>query len=87
MRVDGFLLGLILATVFFTPQAFAEDPPPESSAVAEETREEKTEEPSMELLEFLAEWETTEGERLDPEEIKQMPALDDAPKEDTSNDR
>ncbi len=84
MQVDGFLLSLILATGFFAPPAFAQDPPSESASAVEEQQED---EPSMELLEFLADWETTEGEQLDPEEIEQMPALDAATKEDAFNDR
>ena len=31
-----------------------------------------TETPSMELLEFLGDWETTDGDWIDPEEMEQI---------------
>jgi len=39
-------------------------------------RSENTEMPSLELLEFLGDWETDDGEWVDPEELEQI-ALDD----------
>ncbi len=41
---------------------------------------ENTEMPSLEFLEFLGDWETDDGEWIDPEELEQI-ALDDQEQE------
>jgi len=37
---------------------------------------EETEMPSLELLEFLGDWETDDGEWIDPEELEQIAVAD-----------
>ena len=39
---------------------------------ADPSAEVDTETPSMELLEFLGDWETADGEWIDPEEMEQI---------------
>ena len=58
------LLGLLNAPVF------AQEP----GQVQE--RSEETEMPSLEFLEFLGDWETDDGEWIDPEEMEQIALTD-----------
>ena len=58
------LLGLLSAP------ALAQEP----GQVRENT--EDTEMPSLELLEFLGDWETDDGEWIDPEELEQIALID-----------
>ena len=60
---------LLLLGLLSSP-AFAQEP----EQVRNSTEE--SEMPSLELLEFLADWETEDGEWIDPEELEQI-ALDD----------
>ncbi len=43
---------------------------------ADPSAEVDTETPSMELLEFLGDWETADGEWIDPEEMEQIDLQD-----------
>jgi len=58
------LLGLLNAP------ALAQEPEP----IRENTEE--TETPSLELLEFLGDWEMDDGEWIDPEELEQIALTD-----------
>ena len=63
-----FLLSWLLAGLFLV-----------RPAQAEETRqEEETDSPSAELLEFLADWETSDGEWVDPLELVEDTETDEA---------
>lgn len=46
---------------------------------------EEEEQPSQELLEFLADWETSEGRWIDPTELDQWPVPDKEEKGESSN--
>ena len=48
--------------------AFAQEP--------EQVGTEESEMPSLELLEFLGDWETDDGEWIDPEELEQIALTD-----------
>ncbi len=61
------LLGLL------SSPAFAQEP-----GQARESTED-TEMPSLELLEFLGDWETDDGEWIDPEELEQIAITDQEP--------
>ena len=47
-----------------------------------EEKKETTQQPSEELLEFLGNWETEQGEWIDPEELKEMVIPDQGDKKD-----
>jgi hypothetical protein len=56
------LLGLL------SSPALAQDP----GQIRESASNENTETPSLEFLEFLGDWETDDGEWIDPEELEQI---------------
>ena len=60
------LLGLLNSPVL------AQDP----GHVRENAPKENTEMPSLEFLEFLGDWETDDGEWIDPEELEQITITD-----------
>ncbi|MEE8259450.1 MAG: hypothetical protein V3R14_00475 [Nitrospinaceae bacterium] len=60
------LLGLL------NSPALAQEP----QQVRESAPKENTEMPSLELLEFLGDWETEDGEWIDPEELEQIAITD-----------
>ncbi len=60
------LLGLL------NSPALAQEP----GQVRESASKENTEMPSLELLEFLGDWETDDGEWIDPEELEQIAIAD-----------
>jgi hypothetical protein len=62
--ITVLLLGLLNAP------ALAQEPEP----IRENTEE--TETPSLELLEFLGDWEMDDGEWIDPEELEQIALTD-----------
>lgn len=64
------LWGTVLLLGLLNSPVFAQEPgqPNEGS--------EETETPSLELLEFLGDWETEDGEWIDPEEMKQITLTD-----------
>lgn len=72
MPVDVRMLGALLLWGWLSAPAGAQTPP----AGAEAGVEENMEFPSLELLEFLGEWETADGEWIDPEELDDLPLTD-----------
>ncbi len=48
----------------------------ESGQVRQAIPPEDAEMPSLELLEFLGDWETDDGEWIDPEELEQISLID-----------
>ena len=68
MPVKFFWLALVLATGLNTAMVYAGDPPPGKDNDAEA--------PSLEFLEFLGDWETDDGEWIDPEELEQIETID-----------
>ena len=64
------LVSLLLAGLLFIRPAQAE----------ETSQERETEPPSAELLEFLADWETADGEWLDPMELVEETSEDEPPR-------
>lgn len=62
---------MIMALLTFTGSpALAQDPAAQTTGGL--TAETADESPSMELLEFLADWETDDGQWIDPEEINEI---------------
>lgn len=70
----GLWSAILLSGLLSTP-AFAQEP--------EQTRKtsEESETPSLEFLEFLGDWETEDGEWIDPEELDQIALTDSEQKE------
>lgn len=64
----AYLWSTILLLGWLSPPVFAQEPEPAGT--------EESEMPSLELLEFLGDWETDDGEWIDPEELEQI-ALSD----------
>ncbi len=71
MQVKNILwiLSLILWNLF-PLGVFAEDSPQDKGKPSDQDIEDEV--PSMELLEFLADFETDEGQWLDPEDLDQI---------------
>ena len=77
--VDGLLGFLLWMWLIATP---AQANPPEV-----DTRTGQTEDaPSLEFLEFLGEFETQEGDWIDPEELEQMELADAQPDSKEADD-
>jgi hypothetical protein len=66
----GPLWSLLLLLGLLTSPALAQEP----GQVRKST--ENTEAPSLEFLEFLGDWETDDGEWIDPEELEQITLTD-----------
>ena len=68
------LWGIVLLLGLLSAPVFAQEP--------DKAREksEESEMPSLEFLEFLGDWETEDGEWIDPEELEQI-ALSDQEQE------
>lgn len=49
--------------------------------------QEDTEMPSLELLEFLGDWETDDGEWIDPEELEQIADADQEQEQEHENEQ
>ena len=66
----GPLWSLLLLLGLLSAPAMAQDP--------DQARKnaENTEAPSLEFLEFLGDWETDDGEWIDPEELEQITLTD-----------
>lgn len=71
MRPADFFIGFFIAMWCGTMTAHAEPP---ATASAEQSTEVAA---SMEFLEFLGEFETQDGEWIDPDELEQMESIDD----------
>ena len=67
---NGRLWGAVLLAGLLSSPGFAQEP----NQVREESEE--SEMPSLELLEFLGDWETDDGEWIDPEELEQIALTD-----------
>jgi len=67
---NGRLWGAVLLAGLLSSPGFAQEPG--------QLREgsEESEMPSLELLEFLGDWETDDGEWIDPEELEQIALID-----------
>jgi hypothetical protein len=74
------LWSVILLLGLLSTPVFAQEP--------EQTRKsaEESETPSMEFLEFLGDWETEDGEWIDPEELDQI-ALTDQEQEEYEDEQ
>lgn len=73
------LWGAVLLLGLLSSPAFAQEPDPSRKST------EESEMPSLELLEFLGDWETDDGEWIDPEELEQI-TLTDQEQEDHEED-
>ncbi len=71
MRPADFLTGLLFALWFGVTTVSAEPPEATKNSGSIEVT------PSLELLEFLGEFETEDGEWIDPEEPEDMDSMDD----------
>ena len=71
---------LLFAGWLVTSPAWSQEPGPEWKEAT------KGNGPSLELLEFLGEFETDEGEWIDPEELDQMESIDELDKSQESNE-
>ena len=54
----------------------------ENDSAHEETVQEDSRGPSLELLEFLGSWETDDGEWIDPSELDDQPVPEQEPADD-----
>ena len=63
----GIWSAILLSGLLSSP-TFAQEP--------EQTTSEESETPSLEFLEFLGDWETDDGEWIDPEELDQIALTD-----------
>lgn len=68
----GPLWSLLLLLGLLSAPAMAQDP----DQARKSAPQEKTEAPSLEFLEFLGDWETDDGEWIDPEELEQITLTD-----------
>jgi len=73
------LWSTILLLGLLSSPAFAQEP-----GQSRESSEE-TEIPSLELLEFLGDWETDDGEWIDPEELEHIALTDQEQEENEDN--
>ncbi len=84
MKPADFFIGLFLAAWCGAMPAHAEPPATVSNEQPTEVAA------SMEFLEFLGEFETEDGEWIDPDELEQMEGIDDQPEskkdEETQDD-
>ena len=71
------LLGLVSAP------ALAQEPDQVRQAIPPE----EAEMPSLELLEFLGDWETEDGEWIDPEELEQIAITDQEQKNENEKQK
>lgn len=76
-KVEGWPVLLFAGWLIASP-VWAQDPP----AGKKETNSGSA--PSLEFLEYLGEFETDEGEWVDPEELEQMESMDEADKKSGS---
>jgi len=67
------------------PQAKALEP--EEIRERDNTPRHEEEPPSMELIEFIGEWETEDGDWINPEELADMPLNDNGSENDKTNDK
>lgn len=74
MRADRRLLVVALWLLLGSMPAAGDADP--AAAIAEEP-------PSMALLEFLGEWETQDGEWIDPTVLEEWPSVDDVYREES----
>lgn len=71
MRAGKSLLtGILMFLCLGSFQSNATEPEPEKPANPEGVKE--SEEPSMEMLEFLGSWETEKGQWIDPQELEEI---------------
>ena len=78
--VKAHLWGTLLLLGLLNAPVFAQEP-----GQARE-KSEDTEMPSLEFLEFLGDWETEDGEWIDPEELEQI-ALTDQEQEEYEDEQ
>jgi hypothetical protein len=64
------LWSTVLLLALLSSPALAQEPGPADAA------QENIETPSIEFLEFLGDWETDDGEWIDPEELEQIALTD-----------
>lgn len=85
MQVRFYLMGamLILAALSAPVQA----QPTESTATNKRQAKKGQEIPTLEMLEFLGEWETEDGQWIDPEELEQMPLPDSKKKNEDEDEK
>ena len=69
----GLWSALLLSGLLSSP-TFAQEP--------EQATSEESEAPSLEFLEFLGDWETDDGEWIDPEELEQIALTDQEQEEE-----
>jgi hypothetical protein len=79
MRPVDIVTGLLIALLVSGTPVYAEPP---SNADQNNSSDIS---PSLELLEYLGEFETDDGEWIDPEELEQMEDIDD--KQENQNTR
>jgi hypothetical protein len=72
---NAHLWSTILLLGLLSAPAFAQEPEQARKKV------EEAETPSLELLEFLGDWETDDGEWIDPEELEQIALTEQEQKE------
>jgi len=73
MRPVDFVTGLVIALMISGAPVYAEPP---SNADQNKSSDVS---PSLELLEYLGEFETEDGEWIDPEELEQMDDINNSP--------
>lgn len=73
MRPVDIVTGLLIALLISSAPVYAEPPSNEGQNNSSDTS------PSLELLEYLGEFETEDGEWIDPEELEQMDDINDNP--------
>jgi len=83
MRVRPYLIGTVfILTILISPVQAQQM---ESTQTGKQPQETDPEAPSLEFLEFLGEWETDDGQWIDPEELDKM-SLPDSEKKNEDED-
>ena len=83
MPVKLYFMGTVFMLTILSTPALAQQA--ESAQTSKRQQETGPENPSLEFLEFLGEWETEDGRWIDPEELDQM-SLPDTEKKNEEED-